>query len=154
MDLAEKGKTHELLHQTKSIFCIIIKPFWYKYQQIQHATAIHHINRHLHILLNFSFYVGDPCDRVCILLLIPVVNSPVCGSDGITYSTTCALVVAGCKQGEIIRVLHQGPCRGKTNTSIAIHTNSNNKFKINKINNVVLQLYECACVSNLPQELF
>ena len=35
-----------------------------------------------------------------------------------------------------------------------LHTNSKNKFKINKINNIVLQLYECACVSNLPQELF
>ena len=35
-----------------------------------------------------------------------------------------------------------------------LHTNSNNKFKINKVNNIVLQLYECACVSNLPQELF
>ena len=120
MDLAEVRKTHELLHQTKSIFCIIIKPFWYKYQQILHATIIHHINRHLTTLLNFSFYAGDSCDRICDRIPVPG-SSTVCGSDGITYSSTCALAVAACKQRKSIRVVHQGPCRSKTNTSIATY---------------------------------
>ena len=118
MDLAEVRKTHELLHQTKSIFCIIIKPFWYKYQQILHVTVIHHINHHLTALFNFSFHAAPPggcpsCDTHAYDI--------VCGSDDVTYQSYCFLRTAACDLMKNIKLVHKGPCRGKKNTSIATY---------------------------------
>ena len=94
----------------------MIKPYWYRYQQIQHATVIHRINCHSTALLNFSFHAGRACDFSC-----PDVVDPVCGSDCITYGNGCELLRAACEQQKDIKQVHKGPCRGKKNTSIATY---------------------------------
>ncbi|XP_014399272.1 PREDICTED: agrin [Myotis brandtii] len=45
------------------------------------------------------------CQHAC-----PRVYSPVCGSDGVTYGSTCELESAACVLGREVLVAHRGPC--------------------------------------------
>ncbi|KAJ3116170.1 hypothetical protein HDU96_010279 [Phlyctochytrium bullatum] len=48
----------------------------------------------------------SPCDRVC-----PMDFTPVCGTNGMTFSNACALAVHACKHPQLgLRVAGQGPC--------------------------------------------
>ncbi|GAB1289362.1 Agrin [Apodemus speciosus] len=53
-----------------------------------------------------------PC--VCDFSCQSVLRSPVCGSDGITYSTECDLKKARCESQQELYVAAQGACRGPT----------------------------------------
>ena len=45
------------------------------------------------------------CSNVC-----PNVFSPVCGSDGKSYASECALQAEACRQRKSIRTLYDGEC--------------------------------------------
>ena len=45
------------------------------------------------------------CPKGC-----PKILSPVCGSDGKTYSNECVLKMTACESGEDITKVHDGPC--------------------------------------------
>ena len=69
-------------------------------------------------IVKFLFpYAGTVCDIVC-----AKVYDPVCGSDGVTYGNSCELRRAACEQEKDIKKVHDGPCKGKKNTWIAVHT--------------------------------
>ena len=58
----------------------------------------------------FKFFIifdlKEPkCSKIC-----PAVFAPVCGSDGEIYPNECILNVTACKNDEIIRIVHPGPC--------------------------------------------
>ncbi|XP_011248478.1 agrin isoform X2 [Mus musculus] len=53
-----------------------------------------------------------PC--VCDFSCQSVLKSPVCGSDGVTYSTECHLKKARCEARQELYVAAQGACRGPT----------------------------------------
>ncbi|XP_031519295.1 agrin isoform X2 [Papio anubis] len=53
-----------------------------------------------------------PC--VCDFSCQSVLGSPVCGSDGVTYSTECELKKARCESRQELSVAAQGACRGPT----------------------------------------
>ncbi|ELV12779.1 Agrin [Tupaia chinensis] len=53
-----------------------------------------------------------PC--VCDFSCQSVLRSPVCGSDGLTYSTECDLKKARCESQQELYVVAQGACRGPT----------------------------------------
>ncbi|KAL4831732.1 hypothetical protein H8958_015365 [Nasalis larvatus] len=53
-----------------------------------------------------------PC--VCDFNCQSVLGSPVCGSDGVTYSTECELKKARCESRQELSVVAQGACRGPT----------------------------------------
>ncbi|XP_062500515.1 agrin-like [Corticium candelabrum] len=59
---------------------------------------------------NYGDCVGGKCvcDRVC-----PEIYSPVCGSDGHTYSSLCDLQVESCEKHTMLSVAHQGRCDGE-----------------------------------------
>ena len=45
------------------------------------------------------------------LLMTLLLSSPVCGSNGQNYSSSCALERESCVTGESVTVLHAGLCR-------------------------------------------
>ncbi|XP_072831808.1 agrin isoform X3 [Vicugna pacos] len=53
-----------------------------------------------------------PC--VCDFSCQSVLRSPVCGSDGVTYSTECELKKARCESRQELYIVAQGACRGPT----------------------------------------
>uniref|UniRef100_A0A2K6A5L4 Agrin n=1 Tax=Mandrillus leucophaeus TaxID=9568 RepID=A0A2K6A5L4_MANLE len=57
-----------------------------------------------------------PC--VCDFSCQSVLGSPVCGSDGVTYSTECELKKARCESRQELSVAAQGACRGPTFTPL------------------------------------
>ncbi|XP_071536162.1 ovomucoid-like [Panulirus ornatus] len=57
------------------------------------------------VALTASTTAYRDCPRFC-----PEIYDPVCGSDGKTYSNSCELEVASCKQGGGIYEVHPGPC--------------------------------------------
>lgn len=44
-------------------------------------------------------------------------SSPVCGSDGLSYKSTCHLYEAACSSGRSLRVVYPGVCRSLSSSS-------------------------------------
>ena len=58
------------------------------------------------ILLSLTVYGREPnCPNIC-----PVIDDPVCASDGETYPNDCVLKMTTCQSEDITKV-HHGPCK-------------------------------------------
>ena len=54
--------------------------------------------------LKYIFVSFSECPTIC-----PALYAPVCGNNGVTYSNSCELGVAACKNPRIKKA-HDGPC--------------------------------------------
>ena len=50
--------------------------------------------------------IADECHQKC-----PLINAPVCGSDGNTYVNQCTLQAKACAEKAQIKVVHKGDCQ-------------------------------------------
>ena len=61
------------------------------------------------VLISSLLFLSCPSCSTC-PLSCPHVSSPVCGSDGVTYSNVCRLLSSSCLSGADLSVLYPGTC--------------------------------------------
>ncbi len=72
----------------------------------------------LFIMLYLFFVLLDLCPDVC-----PAINEPVCGNDGVTYSSRCELGREACTNSPNLRGLYYGACKPSKYIEDMIHSN-------------------------------
>lgn len=99
------------------------------YNWIQHERAFFSFKSWLMLLYYFFIMIIDPCknvkcpfNAVCVPLAndstscqcdatCPTNGDPVCGNDGVSYASECALKVQSCQTRKQIGVKNKGLCR-------------------------------------------
>lgn len=69
---------------------------------------------HMTCTLNQDCLVNRHGEAVCVCPFVcPLPIEPVCGTDGLTYDSSCHLKREACNKSLQTTVLHAGPCRGR-----------------------------------------